>query len=62
MGAWSLMRSLSGSQWKAFTAAFLGWALDAFDFFLVAFVTLRIAKDFNVGLTALRGEAVCNSN
>ena len=53
MSAWSLMRSLSGSQWKTFTAAFLGWALDAFDFFLVTFVTLRIAKDFNVGLTAV---------
>jgi len=53
MGAWSLMRSLSGSQWRAFTASFLGWSLDAFDFFLVTFVTLRIAKDFNVGLTAV---------
>ena len=53
MSAWSLMRSLSGSQWKTFIAAFLGWALDAFDFFLVTFVTLRIAKDFNVGLTAV---------
>ncbi len=53
MGAWSLMRSLSGSQWKTFTASFLGWSLDAFDFFLVTFVTLRIAKEFNVGLPAV---------
>jgi MFS transporter, SHS family, lactate transporter len=53
MGAWSLMRSLSRDQRNTFLASFLGWSLDAFDFFLVTFVTLRIAKEFNVGLTAV---------
>jgi SHS family lactate transporter-like MFS transporter len=53
MGAWSLMRSLSRDQRYTFLASFLGWSLDAFDFFLVTFVTLRIAKEFNVGLPAV---------
>jgi MFS transporter, SHS family, lactate transporter len=34
-------------------ASFLGWMLDAFDFFLLTFVTLRIAKDFQVALPAI---------
>src|SRR5438034_613151 len=53
MGAWSLMRSLNGDQRNTFIASFLGWSLDAFDYFLVTFVTLRIAKEFNVGLPAI---------
>jgi MFS transporter, SHS family, lactate transporter len=53
MGVWSLMRSLNGVQRRTFMASFLGWSLDAFDFFLVTFVTLHIAKDFNVGLSAV---------
>ncbi len=53
MGVWSLMRSLNGVQRRTFLASFLGWSLDAFDFFLVTFVTLHIAKDFNVGLSAV---------
>lgn len=53
MGAWSLMRSLTGDQRKAFLASFLGWSLDAFDFFLVTLVTLRIATEFHVGLPAV---------
>jgi len=47
------MRSLSRDQRYTFLASFLGWSLDAFDFFLVTFVTLRIAKEFNVGLPAI---------
>jgi SHS family lactate transporter-like MFS transporter len=41
------LRELNGQQWRAFIAAFLGWTLDAFDFFLVTFVVARIATDFN---------------
>ncbi len=41
------LRELDGKQWRAFIAAFLGWTLDAFDFFLVTFVVARIATDFN---------------
>jgi SHS family lactate transporter-like MFS transporter len=32
---------------KTFTASFLGWTLDAFDFFLLTFVVTRIAADFH---------------
>src|SRR5713226_6336311 len=51
MNALSLIRSLNGQQRNTFLASFLGWSLDAFDFFLVSFVTLRIANEFHVGLT-----------
>jgi SHS family lactate transporter-like MFS transporter len=40
------LRTLDAKQWRAFVAAFLGWTLDAFDFFLVTFVVSRIATDF----------------
>lgn len=53
MNAWSLARSLSRDQRNTFVASFLGWSLDAFDYFLVTFVTLRIAKEFKVGLPAV---------
>src|SRR6266851_5935583 len=53
MGAWSLMRTLSRDQWTTFTSSFLGWALDAFDFFLVSFVTIRVANEFHVGIPAV---------
>jgi SHS family lactate transporter-like MFS transporter len=32
---------------KTFIASFLGWSLDAFDFFLLTFVISRIATSFN---------------
>jgi MFS transporter, SHS family, lactate transporter len=32
---------------KTFIASFLGWTLDAFDFFLLTFVITRIATSFN---------------
>jgi MFS transporter, SHS family, lactate transporter len=38
---------LTPMQRRAFVAAFLGWTLDAFDFFLLTFVVTRIAGDFN---------------
>jgi len=53
MSVWSTVRSLDGSQRKTFIASFLGWTLDAFDFFLLTFVTLRIAKDFHVSTPAV---------
>jgi SHS family lactate transporter-like MFS transporter len=53
VNAWSLMRSLNREQRNTFIASFLGWTLDAFDFFLLTFVTLRIAKEFGVGLPAV---------
>ncbi len=46
MTALAMIRSLTGDQRKTFAASFLGWTLDAFDFFLVTFVVARIAGDF----------------
>ena len=34
------------SPYTAVLASFLGWTLDAFDFFLVVFTLTAIAKDF----------------
>jgi SHS family lactate transporter-like MFS transporter len=34
-------------------ASFLGWMLDAFDFFLVVFVLRRLASDFGTDVTAV---------
>jgi SHS family lactate transporter-like MFS transporter len=47
MNAIGMLRALSSGQRKTFVASFLGWTLDAFDFFLVTFVVARIASDFN---------------
>ncbi|THD47487.1 MAG: MFS transporter [Bradyrhizobium sp.] len=42
--------TLTGAQTRAVVAAFLGWTLDAFDFFLLTFVIKDIAAEFNVGV------------
>ena len=38
------------NQRNALIAGFLGWTLDAFDFFILTFVLARVAKDFNVDM------------
>jgi SHS family lactate transporter-like MFS transporter len=43
-------QSLNASQRRAFTACFLGWTLDAFDFFLLTFCLDSIATTFHVDL------------
>ena len=42
------LRTLTPNQRNAFLAAFLGWTLDAFDFFLMVFVLDDIARSFHV--------------
>ena len=37
-------------QWYAYVAAWLGWALDAFDFTVFLLIMVPIAKEFNVPL------------
>lgn len=37
----------TSDQWSALIACFLGWTLDAFDFFLVAFCLTAIGRDFH---------------
>jgi SHS family lactate transporter-like MFS transporter len=39
--------SLTSSQKSAFFASFLGWTLDAFDFFLLVFVIPHVASDLH---------------
>ncbi|WP_089408107.1 MFS transporter [Granulicella rosea] len=46
----STMKSLTVAQRRTFTACFLGWTLDAFDFFLLTLCLTSIAADFHVGL------------
>ncbi len=38
---------MTASAWKTFVASFLGWTLDAFDFFLVIVVVPHLAADFH---------------
>lgn len=38
---------------KVVIAAFLGWTLDAFDFFILIFTFAAVAKTFHVGITAV---------
>ncbi|HKR53698.1 MAG TPA: MFS transporter [Chthoniobacterales bacterium] len=46
MEALRLFKSLSRPQRKTFIACFLGWTLDALDFFLLTFVLGPVAHDF----------------
>jgi SHS family lactate transporter-like MFS transporter len=39
---------LTSDQRNSFTAALLGWMMDAFDYFIVVFVYASIAKDFHI--------------
>src|ERR1019366_445349 len=43
------LRALTRVQRNTFSACFLGWTLDAFDFFLLTFCLTAIAADFHVG-------------
>src|SRR5271156_1212203 len=51
----ALARQLSPVQRRTFVAAFLGWTLDAFDFFLVTFIVKDIAEEFNQSRVAVLG-------
>jgi len=47
MAVLSQLRALTMDQRNAFLAAYLGWTLDAFDFFVVVFVLKDIEKEFH---------------
>jgi SHS family lactate transporter-like MFS transporter len=51
----SLSRSdlSSGDRWHAGTASFLGWTLDAFDFFVLVFLLDTLAAQFHVAKSAI---------
>src|SRR5438093_13596207 len=46
MEAIRLFKSLNREQRNTFVACFLGWSLDALDFFLVTFVLVPLGHDF----------------
>jgi MFS transporter, SHS family, lactate transporter len=46
-------REPTRDQWHAWTAAWLGWTLDSFDFTIFVFIMLPIAQEFGVPLTAV---------
>jgi len=46
-------RRLSISQFHAFSASFLGWTLDSFDFFLLVFCVPAIAGEFHAKASAV---------
>jgi SHS family lactate transporter-like MFS transporter len=47
------MNDLTAEQIKTILAAYLGWMLDAFDFFILTFVLKDIAKEFGVDVPAV---------
>ena len=47
MSVLAQLRALTTDQRNAFMAAYLGWTLDAFDFFVVVFVLKDIEKEFH---------------
>ena len=53
MEAIRLFRLLNRNQRNTFVACFLGWALDAFDFFLLTFVIVPMAHDFGTTVADL---------
>lgn len=53
MSLLSPLRELDSAQRHTVAASFLGWTLDAFDFFLLVFVLGDIAADFHTDKTAV---------
>src|ERR1700737_3364612 len=53
MEAIRLFKLLDRDQRNTFIACFLGWSLDALDFFLLTFVLAPIAIDFKTSITSI---------
>ena len=47
------LKGWTSAQRHVVSAAFLGWTLDALDFFLLVFVIKDIAAEFGVGIPAI---------
>ncbi|KAI9258230.1 major facilitator superfamily domain-containing protein [Phascolomyces articulosus] len=50
---WKVLTMLNNKQRLTFTAAFLGWLCDAYDFFCVSLAATYIAEDFGVEVSAV---------
>src|SRR5450830_1872864 len=46
-------KTFNRQQRNAFIASFLGWTLDAFDFFLMVFVLRAVAAEFHTDVKAV---------
>src|SRR6201994_3420434 len=53
MSMLSDLRYLTPNQRNAVLACFLGWTLDAFDFFIIVFVLKDIAKEFKTDIPSV---------
>ena len=53
MQIFSDLRELTSNQRNAVLACFLGWTLDAFDFFIIVFVLKDIAKEFKTDIPSV---------
>lgn len=53
MNPFAPLKGFTPPQWRAFAAAYLGWLLDAFDYFIVVMVIDRIAADFHTKISAV---------
>lgn len=51
--AWKELGNLNAKQWNAIIACYLGWTLDAFDFFILIFVFPDIGQTFGVEHTSV---------
>ena len=49
MSPFAPLRELTTTQRHTVLASFLGWTLDAFDYFLLTFVIVSVAQEFHVG-------------
>ena len=52
-GLWAELRSLTTRQRNAVITSFLGWTLDAFDFFILVLVLPNIAASFHTSLKSV---------
>jgi SHS family lactate transporter-like MFS transporter len=50
---WSDLRRLTPAQRNAVIASYLGWTLDAFDFFIMVFVLKHIAEEFGTDVKSV---------
>lgn len=53
MGLGQQIRTLTNQQRLAFSACFLGWTLDAFDFFILTYCLDAVAAEFHTGLKTI---------